>query len=318
MKNILIAGIVLMAMPFVSFAQTGATGTVAATGTITVTNPGLLPGDFFYFLDKLTEAFNTALTFNKEKKARLHLEYAKERIVEIKEVLKDTKAKIEDVTSAKSDFDTEISAAATLVKEEKDKGSDVKELAKELDDELDDMQDELKDIFKDHKDEYSRAEIALRAKIAALAPGDPQIKGLTQALLSITKEKEAADKEEEDVDDDLMDEQDLFDEIMGDEASAMKHQEDVMHMRAEMNAAGASANISASSRKLLLDAEVAAKRGDYEAAKRMFKQAENTMEHSDENSANASLDVDISSDILDMEIRASEKVMMEDSWHVNN
>ena len=152
----------LMSVLFVSFAQTEATTSVQATGTITVTNPGLLPGDFLYFLDRWTELLNTALTFNKEKKAKLHFEYAKERVAEIKNVLKKPDAKLKDVLSAKENFRAQVAAAAVLVKAEKDKGNDVSDLARELDDELDEVDEELKDVLRGHSEEASKAEAVIR------------------------------------------------------------------------------------------------------------------------------------------------------------
>lgn len=282
MKKLLILGAVLMSVPFVSFAQTTSTTSVTqATGTITVTttitNPGLLPGDFFYFLDRWTEALNMALTFNNENKARKHLKNAKERVAEMDEVLKDPTAKLDDVKSAKDDLDVEIADATTLVKGEKDKGNDVSDLARELDDELDSVRDALKDIFKEHKNESSRAENEIRSKLAALAPGDPQIPGLTQALESIMKEKNDADKEDNDIDGDFKDEQKLFEDIMGKEMSAEKHMEQAKRLRDRMEQ-GLPEGLSTSSDKLMKAAEEAMKRGDFESAKRMSSEAENALE----------------------------------------
>lgn len=285
MKKLLILGAVLISVPFVSFAQTGTTTTPApATGTITITNPGLLPDDFLYFLDRWSEALNMAITFNKEKKARKHLEYAKERVAEMGEVLKDSTAKLEDIADAKADFDERVQEAALLVKEEKDKGSDVKNLARELDDELDDIQDELEDILKEHKDEISHSEEVIRAKLAGLSPTDPQVQGLTQALESITKEKMDAIEEEDDLDDELMDEQELFDEIMGKEMSAQKHIDEAMRLKAGLDAMSGQipAGVVASSQALLNQANAADLRGDFETAKKLSKQAKKMLEKAKE------------------------------------
>lgn len=238
MKKLLILGAVLMSVPLASFAQAGTTTGTQATGVTpatTVTDPGLLPGDFFYFFDRWAEALNMAITLNSESKARKHLEYAKERIAEMGKVLEDPRAKLEDVAGAKDDFDERVANAAAIVKSEKDKGNDVSDLARELDDELDDADEELKDILREHGDEASKAEAEIRAKLAALSPTDPQVQGLTQALESITKEKNDARKEEDDLDTDLDDEQALFEEVMGKELSAQKHKEQA-EKRARENA----------------------------------------------------------------------------------
>ena len=311
MRKLLIVGAVLISLPFVSFAQTSTT-TAGDTGTITITNPGLLPGDFLYFLDRWSEALNMAIIFNKENKARKHLEYAKERVAEMSEVLSDTDAKLEDVKSAKDDFDERVAKAAMLAKEEKDKGSDVKNLARELDDELDDIQDELKDILNEHQDEMSHAEAVIRAKLAGLSPTDPQIQGLTQALESITKEKNDANEEEDDLDDELMDEQKLFEEMMGKELSAQKHLEQAMRLRDRMMQ-GIPADLSTSSEKLMKDAQAAMKRGDFESAKRISEQAENALEKAREIMDDFDIDMDGIDDIdvgnLEDEIRKGERMM---------
>lgn len=281
MHKFIIAGIMLVSVPFVSFAQTSTTTPVPATGTITITNPGLAPGDFFYFLDRWSEALNLAITFNKEKKARTHLEYAKERVAEIGEVLKNPEAKLEDVKSAKDNFGTQVADAAGLLKGETGKGKMLVNIALEFDDELDGIRDELKNILKEHKDKASRAEEVIRAKLASLSPTDPQVQGLTQALESITKEKDDTAKEEEGVDDDLEDEQAIFEEIMGKELSAQKHFEQAMRLRDRMKQ-GLPEDFATSSEKLMRDAQDAMKRGDFESAKRMSKEAERALEKAQE------------------------------------
>ena len=213
MNKFIIAGIVLMTVPFASFAQTTATTAVSTTDT-TVAKPGLLPGDLLYFLDRWTEALNLAITLNSENKARKHLEYAKERISEMGKVFENPTATLEDVAGARADFDKRVAKAASIVKEEKDKGNDVSKLARELDDELDDAQDDLEEMLKDHENESSNAEAEIRAKLATLSAEDPQFKGLTQALESITKEKRDTAEELKDLDVDLDDEQALFEEII--------------------------------------------------------------------------------------------------------
>ncbi|MFZ2831551.1 MAG: DUF5667 domain-containing protein, partial [Minisyncoccia bacterium] len=84
MNKFLFASFVLVAVPFVSFAQApvptlygSATVTptrVVTSATVTPTRPGFVPGDFFYFLDRFSESINLTLTFNKENKARKHIE----------------------------------------------------------------------------------------------------------------------------------------------------------------------------------------------------------------------------------------------------
>lgn len=278
MKKLRLAGIMLMLVPFISFAQTTATGTTpvpetAVTATTAAVAPGLVPGDFFYFLDNWSENLRLAFTFNKESKAKLHLQYAKERVAEMKDVLKKPEAKLADIEDAKKNFDAQVADAATLVKSEKDSGSDVADLARELDDELDQSRTELKDIFQGHQGSQGRAEAEIRAKLATLAPSDPQVQGLTQALESITKEKDIAHNEENNIDANLSDEQALFEEIMGPQMAAEKHMEQAMRLEAVAGQVPSQA-----SEQLMKQAEEAMKRGDFETAKRISKDAEHRLE----------------------------------------
>lgn len=279
MKKFIIIAMLFAVVPFVSFAQTSGTTTTTAPSTVTPVTPGLLPGDFFYFLDRWGEALNLFLTFNQETKARLNLEYARERAAEIKQVLADPRRKVEDVADAKQNFDEHIAVAASTIKEEKDKGVDVTDLAKELDDELDASHEDIKDALSGHEHQASAAEAELRAKIAALPPGDPQLEGLTKALEAITKEKEDTQNEDSDLDHNVLGQQAVFEDIMGPQVSAEKHLEQVLRLREWIGKDGAlPAAFSTTTEQLLKQAEEALKAGNFEAAKNFSEQAKHTIE----------------------------------------
>jgi len=276
--------------PFVSFAQTAEIETVAVVPTSTttttlvaqITDAGFTPGDFFYFIDRFSESLNMAFTFNKEKKASKHIKYAKERVAEMDEVLKKPDAKLDDVADAKADFDKRIAEAAILVKSEKESGSDVADLARELDDELDAIREALKNIFNEHKDESSRAEAVIQAKLGSLTDSEaPQLKGLLEALSAISKEKQETIKEENDLDIDLQDEREIFEEIMGNEMSAEKHFEKAMQLRVNLENVDGQVQ-SQASEQLMKQAEEAMMRGDFDVAKMMSKEAERVFENARE------------------------------------
>lgn len=274
MKKLLIVGAVLASLPFISFAQTSTTTVTQATGTVTITttitNPGLIPGNFFYFLDRWSEAINMSFTFNKENKARKHFEYAKERVAEMKEVLKKPDAKLEDVADAKKNFDSQVSDAAKLLAGEKGIGNDVSELARELSDDLNTSRIELKGILQGYQDNQGRAESVMRAKLGSLTDGDaPQLKGLLEALNAITKEKDDATKEGDDLDADLSDEQEIFDEIMGKEMAEQNHMEQAMRLREHLE--GIKGQIPAQASEFMKQAQEAIKKGDFDLAKRLYE-----------------------------------------------
>jgi len=292
MKRLFIAGIMLASVPFVSFAQTAATGTTTVTppAATRVVNPGFIPGDFFYFLDGLGEQINLALTFNKEKKAALHLQYAKERVAEINEVLKNPRAKLENVASAKSNFDAQVADAAAIVKSEKEAGVDVSLLARELGDELDTTRGDLKDTLSQHQDNLAQTEAEIRARIDAInASGTAsttsalELKGLTQSLDQVTKEQSDAMSEEDGVDAGVAEEQATFEQVMGKEMAAQKHLEQATRLQEHLDEiSGHFGNISTTSARLMMDAQDAIKRGDFEAARHMSKDAEKGFERAKE------------------------------------
>lgn len=284
MKKFLIIGVLFAVFPFVTYAQTTGTTIVPASSTVTTVSPGLLPGDFFYFLDNWGEAIRTFFTFNIEAKARLDLEYARERAAEIKQVLSDPRRKLEDIVGAQANFDQHIADAAAIVKDEKAAGTDVSELAKELDDELDFSHNDIKDALITHENLTSTGEVELRAKIEALPAGDPQIEGLTNALEQITKEKEGAQNESSDLENKVLDQQAVFEDAMGPKISAEKHLEQVMRLREWMGKqeGGLPGSFSSSTDQLLKQAEEALKQGDFETAKNLSEEAKHNAEKSRE------------------------------------
>ena len=295
MKKILISGIMLASIPFAVFAQTASTtatsttvvATTTATTTVTV-DPGLAPGDFFYFLDKIGENLRLAFTFNKESKAKLHLKYARERVAEINKVLENPDATLADVAGAKENFQSQISDAATIVKSEKDSGKDVSGLAKELDDELDISNLELKDTIHQHQNEGSRAVAEIQAKIDAIVASGTasstnanELQGLTQALESITKERMQAKEEEDSIDVNASTTQATFEDVMGHELSAQKHMEQALRLRGEMGQ-GFSAGLATTSDRFMRDAQAAMRKGDFEKAMNLSKDAQHALERARE------------------------------------
>lgn len=306
----------LVASPLVSFAQatpvtiTATTPVVVATTTVVtpavattttlatpavVVSAGLVPGDFFYFLDRWSEALNLALTFNQENKARIHLEYAKERVAEINDVLKKPDAKLDDVKTARDNFDAQVAGATAIVKAEKEKGVDVSNLALEIDNELDVSHNELKGTLSEHKNSNVKAEMEIRAKIDAInASGTAsttsasELQGLNQALLSLAKEQVDATQDEASLDESVNKNQGDLEEVMGKEMSARKHLEQAIRLN-ENESIILSPEATVSSEKLMMGAQEAMKRGDFESARNMSKEVERAIEK-DQEVRNASLE----------------------------
>lgn len=117
MKKILIVLAVLILAPQSLFAQTTVsttTSTNTASGVV-LKDPGLVPGDLFYFADRWLEALNEFVTFREESKAKLALEHAQERASEIAVVLQTKGIMSDEIKNTKRDFDNEIMKASEIL-----------------------------------------------------------------------------------------------------------------------------------------------------------------------------------------------------------
>src|SRR3989338_4532378 len=115
-----------------------ASSTVFAQGTqANLPSAGLTPESSFYFLDRLGENLRQFFTFNPEAKAKLQIEFAGERIAEIKVIVEEKVVNAKGLAIAESLLQANVAYAAEIVNEEKTAGNDVSNLAKTLNDEFD-------------------------------------------------------------------------------------------------------------------------------------------------------------------------------------
>ena len=112
---------------------------------------GLTPESSFYFLDRLGENLRQFFTFNPEAKAKLQIEFAGERIAEIKVMVEKKGVNAKGLAIAESLLQANVAYAAEIVSEEKTSGKDVSALAKTLNDEFDARDKLLEQTFKDAK-----------------------------------------------------------------------------------------------------------------------------------------------------------------------
>lgn len=99
----------VLAAPSVSFAKESA---------------GLVPGDFFYFLDRFTEKISLAITKNSARKAEKTLQYAEERFEELQTIVSTKNADTEKVEQALDEYKKGLELASNIsltieVKEQK-------------------------------------------------------------------------------------------------------------------------------------------------------------------------------------------------------
>ncbi len=89
------------------------------TSASAATNPGVKPGNFFYFFDTAFEQINLFFTFSPEKKAEKALAYADERLAEAEAVAGDNNAEV--VKTAITNYESNIALATEKSKEVQDK-----------------------------------------------------------------------------------------------------------------------------------------------------------------------------------------------------
>ncbi|MDP2664228.1 MAG: DUF5667 domain-containing protein [bacterium] len=159
-------------------------------------NPGLKPGDFFYFFDEWTEAIEDFFIFNPEAKALLQTERALERIAEIKALLEIKGIDAPGLDVAQKKIQTNMARAAQILAGQKAKGKEISQLAERLDDEFDARQELLKQTFKVEKKrlELQKEEIKLQIIEARLAGDFERIEQLRVSLAAIEVQKETLEQ----------------------------------------------------------------------------------------------------------------------------
>lgn len=107
-------GLYAALFPLPLFAQTGI---VAPTATTPLPPPGLLPGNPFYPLKTLAESLQTLFTFDPAKKVLLEMQFANQRIAELKTIIRDEGLAAHGIAIAQAGFAQHIGNAATLLRE---------------------------------------------------------------------------------------------------------------------------------------------------------------------------------------------------------
>lgn len=208
MKNTKFVLITLLLAPFLVFAQSSQT---------TLPSAGLTPESSFYFLDRLGENLRQFFTFNPEAKAKLQIEFAGERIAEIKVIVEEEGVNAKGLAIAESLLQANVAYAAEIVSEEKISGKDVSALAKTLNDEFDARDKLLEQTFKDAKAQLKaqRKEIKMNLLAEARRVGDTaQIAVLEAQLKDIDGQIDALGQKKDQLEDSLQNEQDKIEDEM--------------------------------------------------------------------------------------------------------
>lgn len=140
-KKIGLAIASLAMVPMLVFAQNNPIAMPAA---------GLTPDDSFYFIDILAEKIEYFFTFGAEKKARLQMEFAAERVAEIKDMLEKKGVDAKGIPVAELKLEENLTKANEIMENEKTNGKDVSGLADKLSEDNEVIEDAVDDIFETH------------------------------------------------------------------------------------------------------------------------------------------------------------------------
>lgn len=192
MKTLKLAFVSALFIPFLAFAQSGQT---------TLPSAGLTPDSFFYFLDQWGEDVQQFFTFNQEAKAKLQIEFAGERIAEIKAIVENKGPDAKGIDIAKGLLLANVAHAAEIVDQEKASGKDVSALAKDIGDQFDAREKLLTQTFLDARAKLIAQHKEIKEKLLkdAQAAGDTaKIAELTQQLNDIENQaNDLKDKKDE-------------------------------------------------------------------------------------------------------------------------
>ncbi|MEK7182134.1 MAG: DUF5667 domain-containing protein [Patescibacteria group bacterium] len=183
---------------------------LAQSPQVTLPSAGLTPESPFYFLDRLGENLRQFFTFNPEAKAKLQIEFAGERIAEIKIMVEKKGVNAKGLAIAESLLQANVAYAAEIVNEEKTSGKDVSALAKTLNDEFDTRDKLLEQTFKDAKAQLKaqRKEIKTNLLAEARRVGDTaQIAILEGQLNDIDQQIDVLGQKKDQLENSLQNEQ---------------------------------------------------------------------------------------------------------------
>jgi len=197
----------------------------AQSPQVALPSAGLTPESSFYFLDRLGENLRQFFTFNPEAKAKLQIEFAGERIAEIKVIVEKKGVNAKGLAIAESLLQANVAYAAEIVSEEKVSGKDVSALAKTLNDEFDARDKLLEQTFKDAKAQLKAQRKEIKTKLLAEARrvGDTaQIAVLEAQLNDIDGQIDALGKKKDQLEDSLQNEQEKIEDEMSEDDQKKK------------------------------------------------------------------------------------------------
>ncbi|TSC61747.1 MAG: hypothetical protein G01um101448_334 [Parcubacteria group bacterium Gr01-1014_48] len=285
MKIIKFVLVSLLFIPVVTFAH---------EPVMVLPNAGLTPESPFYFIDTLGEALREFFTFNPGGKAHLQVDFAAERIAEIKIILETRGVQAKGLDVAQARLREHLGDAAEIIIRQKSKGKDVRELAKSMSEDFDVNKEALKQTFKEQQRSLEAKKEELKAKIReARHTGDTaQVETLLHELSEIKAQKELLDIKEEEQEEALEQEEEKIEREMDKKEDAEKAIKEAEEEKQEiliatgivvMDGSGDDAMAQfAKFDQLLAQAKELFAKENYVGAKQLAKQAKDALEKIEE------------------------------------
>jgi len=273
MKSLKIITVSALVLPVLAFGQ---------IATTTLPNPGLTPDSPYYFLNRVSEALQEFFTFSPEAKARLELQFAAERIAEIKAMIAAKGATAPGIDVAKTILNENLAKASSAVTAEKAAGKDVSELAKEVSDRISSQKLALKGVFGDEQRNLNEQEKSIKEQIKeADKKGDAEKTAeLVKDLSVVNTERTALKKHDDEGSQEFDNEDDKVDSTLELKDQALNAINDVKLQREEvlLQLSAITAADLALVDKAIASAEDLLAKGNYQASKELAHQAEKALE----------------------------------------
>lgn len=217
-------------------------GTVFAQGQqVTIPLAGLTPDSPFYFLDRLGENLRQFFTFNPGAKAKLQIEFAGERIAEIKVMVEKKGDETKGIDKAKALLLGNVAYAAEIVNQEKASGKDVARLAKDIDEQFDSRDALLVQTFLNAREKLAAQHKEIKDKLLkdAQAAGDTaKVAELTQQMNDIQNQADGLIDKKDEIKKAFRDEQQNIEENMNQEDQQQDEKDQNQQDQIEQNQEG--------------------------------------------------------------------------------
>lgn len=154
---------------------------------------GITPNNPLFFLDRMGESIRSMFTFGVEDNAKLQLEFAAERISEVRAMLEDKGVESRGIEVARQRMEGHLSRAVGILDDERNRGKDVNQLTVNINAEMGNRREALRRVFEERIDALKAQEQDLqRRRSEAQAAGNETLARELQAQRDVVKAQRQA------------------------------------------------------------------------------------------------------------------------------